>query len=42
VEGIVHYELLEKNLTAITECCCQQLRRLKEAIQQNSLIDNME
>jgi hypothetical protein len=30
-EGIVHYELLEKNLTVTAERCCQKLRRLEEA-----------
>jgi hypothetical protein len=34
MEGIVHYELLERNLTITAERYCQQLRRLKEAIQQ--------
>jgi hypothetical protein len=34
MEGIVHYELLERNLTVTAECYCQQLRRLEEAIQQ--------
>jgi transposase len=34
MEGIVHYELLERNLTVTAERYCQQLRRLVEAIQQ--------
>jgi hypothetical protein len=34
MEGIVHYELLERNLTITAERSCQQLRRLEEAIQQ--------
>jgi hypothetical protein len=34
MEGIIHYELLERNLTITTERYCQQLRRLEEAIQQ--------
>jgi hypothetical protein len=34
IEGITHYELLERNLTVTAECYCQQLRRLEEAIQQ--------
>jgi histone-lysine N-methyltransferase SETMAR len=34
MEGIVHFELLERNLIVITERYCQQLRRLEEAIQQ--------
>jgi histone-lysine N-methyltransferase SETMAR len=34
MEGIVHYALLERNLTVTAERYCQQLRRLKEAIQQ--------
>jgi hypothetical protein len=35
MEGIVHYELIERNLTVTAERYCQQLRRLGEAIQQN-------
>jgi hypothetical protein len=27
MEGIIHYELLEKNLTVTAECYCQQLRK---------------
>jgi hypothetical protein len=34
MEGIIHYELLERSLTVIAERCCQQLRRLEEAIRQ--------
>jgi hypothetical protein len=34
MEGIIHYELLERNLTVTVERYCQQLRRLVEAIQQ--------
>jgi hypothetical protein len=34
MEGIVHYELLERNLTVTAERYCQQLRLLEEAIQQ--------
>jgi hypothetical protein len=34
MEGIVYYELLERNLTVTAEHYCQQLRRLEEAIQQ--------
>jgi hypothetical protein len=34
MEGIVHYELLERNLTVTAERCCQQLHCLEEAIQQ--------
>jgi histone-lysine N-methyltransferase SETMAR len=34
MEGIIHYELLERNLTVIAERYCQQLHRLEEAIQQ--------
>jgi hypothetical protein len=34
MEGIIHYELLERNLTVSVERRCQQLRRLEEAIQQ--------
>jgi hypothetical protein len=33
MEGIVHYELLERNLTVTAERYCQQLRRLEEVIQ---------
>jgi hypothetical protein len=35
MEGIIHYELLERNLIITAERYCQQLRRLEEAIQQN-------
>jgi hypothetical protein len=34
VEGIIHYELLERNLTVTAERYGQQLHRLEEAIQQ--------
>jgi hypothetical protein len=34
MEGIIHYELLERNLTVTAERYCQQLRRLEEEIQQ--------
>jgi histone-lysine N-methyltransferase SETMAR len=34
MEGIIHYELLERNLTVTAERYCQQIRRLEEAIQQ--------
>jgi hypothetical protein len=34
IEGIVHYELLERNLTVTAERYCQQLRRPEAAIQQ--------
>jgi hypothetical protein len=34
MEGIVHYELLARNLTVTAERCCQELRRMEEAIQQ--------
>jgi hypothetical protein len=34
MEGTVHYELLERNLTLTAERYCQQFRRLEEAIQQ--------
>jgi histone-lysine N-methyltransferase SETMAR len=34
MEGIIHYELLERILTVTAECYCQKLRRLEEAIQQ--------
>jgi hypothetical protein len=34
MEGIIHYELLKRNLTVTAERYCQQLRRLDEAIQQ--------
>jgi hypothetical protein len=34
MEGIIHYELFERNLTVTAECYWQQLRRLEEAIQQ--------
>jgi histone-lysine N-methyltransferase SETMAR len=35
MEGIIHYELLERNLTVTAERYCQQLRRPEEGIQQN-------
>jgi transposase len=34
MEGIVHYEVIARNLTVTAERYCQQLRRLEEAIQQ--------
>jgi histone-lysine N-methyltransferase SETMAR len=34
MEGIIHYELLERNLTATAERFCQQFRLLEETIQQ--------
>jgi hypothetical protein len=34
MEGTVHYELLERNLTVTAGHYCQQLRRLEEEIQQ--------
>jgi hypothetical protein len=34
MEGTVHYELLERNLTVTAERYFQQFRRLEEAIQQ--------
>jgi hypothetical protein len=34
MEGIIHYELLERNLTITTEHYSQQLHHLEEAIQQ--------
>jgi hypothetical protein len=33
-EGIIHYELFERNLTVTAEHYCQQFCRLEEAIQQ--------
>jgi hypothetical protein len=42
MEGIVHYELLERNLTVTAERYCQQLRRLEEEIQQKRRVDDME
>jgi hypothetical protein len=33
-DGIINYELLERNLSVTAERYCQQLRRLEEAIQQ--------
>jgi histone-lysine N-methyltransferase SETMAR len=35
MEGIIHYELLQRNLIVTAERYCQQFRRLEEAIQQN-------
>jgi hypothetical protein len=37
MEGIIHYEPLERNLTVTAERYCQQLRRLEEEIQQKLL-----
>jgi histone-lysine N-methyltransferase SETMAR len=34
MKGIIHYQLLERNLTLTAEHYCQYLRRLEEAIQQ--------
>jgi hypothetical protein len=34
MEGIVHYELLERNLTVTAGRFCQELRRLEETVQQ--------
>jgi hypothetical protein len=34
MEGIIHYGLLERNLTVTVECYCQQLSRLEQTIQQ--------
>jgi hypothetical protein len=34
MEGIIHYELLQRNLTVTAERYCQQVRRLEETIQQ--------
>jgi hypothetical protein len=34
MEGIIHYELLERKPIITTERYCQQLRCLEEAIQQ--------
>jgi hypothetical protein len=35
MEGVIRYELLERNLTVTAERYCQQLHCLEEAIQQN-------
>jgi hypothetical protein len=37
IEGIIHYELLKKNLAGTAERYCQQLCHLEEAIQQKRL-----
>jgi hypothetical protein len=42
MEGIIHYQLLERNLTVTAERYCEQLRRLEEAIHQNARVDDME
>jgi hypothetical protein len=34
MEGIIHYELLERNLAVTAERYCHQLRRLEDTIQQ--------
>jgi hypothetical protein len=41
MQGIVHYELLERNLTITAERCDQQLRRLEEAINARPHTTNM-
>jgi hypothetical protein len=35
MEGIIYYELIDRNLTVNAESYCQQLRNMEEAIQQN-------
>jgi hypothetical protein len=40
MEGVIHYELLVRNLTVTAERYCQQLRRLEEAIQQKRQVDD--
>jgi hypothetical protein len=40
--GFVHYKLLQRNLTVTAERYRQQLRRLEEAIQQNTRVGDME
>jgi hypothetical protein len=42
MEGIIHYELLERNLTVIAERCCQQFCRLEEKSTRKALVDDME
>jgi hypothetical protein len=42
MEGTVHYELLEGNLTVTVARCFQQLHCLGEAIQKNTRVDDME
>jgi hypothetical protein len=42
MEGIVHYELLKRNLTVTAERYCQQLRCLEEATTKNARVDDME
>jgi histone-lysine N-methyltransferase SETMAR len=37
MEAIIHYELLERNLTVTAERYCQQLRRLEEEMKQKRL-----
>jgi hypothetical protein len=42
MEGVVHYELLERNLTVTAEIYRQQFRRLEEAIQKDVRVDDTE
>jgi hypothetical protein len=37
MEGFIHYELVERNLTVTAERYCQQFSRMAEAIQQKRL-----
>jgi transposase len=37
MEGIIHYELHERNLTVTTERYCQQVHHLEEEMQQKRL-----
>jgi hypothetical protein len=41
MEGIVHYKLLETNLTVTADRYCQQLRRLEKTIHQSARVDDM-
>jgi hypothetical protein len=40
--GIIHYKLLERNLTVTAELYCQQLRRLTKQSSKNARVDDME
>jgi hypothetical protein len=42
MESIIHYELLERNLTVTAERYCQQLRRLEEQSSKNARVDDIE
>jgi hypothetical protein len=42
MEGIVHYELLERNLAVTAERCCQQFAVWTKQSSKNARVDDME